>query len=62
VPAYGQDVGLDPTDEDRVRRLFGHDGRDRVSPLAGGWLSGRYRKGTDVEGPVSTAHRRTANR
>jgi hypothetical protein len=24
VLACGQDVGLDPTDEDRVRRLFGH--------------------------------------
>jgi aryl-alcohol dehydrogenase-like predicted oxidoreductase len=25
------------------------------SPLAGGWLSGRYRKGTDVSGPGSSA-------
>jgi aryl-alcohol dehydrogenase-like predicted oxidoreductase len=25
------------------------------SPLAGGWLSGRYRKGTEVQGPASSA-------
>jgi aryl-alcohol dehydrogenase-like predicted oxidoreductase len=27
------------------------------SPLAGGWLSGRYRKGQDISGPGSTARR-----
>lgn len=32
------------------------------SPLAGGWLSGRYRKGTDIQGPVSVARQRLANR
>jgi len=32
------------------------------SPLAGGWLTGRYRKGADVEGPVSEARQRLANR
>lgn len=32
------------------------------SPLAGGWLSGRYRTGTDVQGPVSPARQRLANR
>jgi aryl-alcohol dehydrogenase-like predicted oxidoreductase len=32
------------------------------SPLAGGWLSGRYRKEADVEGPVSAARQRLANR
>jgi aryl-alcohol dehydrogenase-like predicted oxidoreductase len=32
------------------------------SPLQGGWLSGRYRKGTDVAGPVSAARQRLANR
>ena len=32
------------------------------SPLQGGWLSGRYRKGTDVAGPVSSARQRLANR
>jgi aryl-alcohol dehydrogenase-like predicted oxidoreductase len=32
------------------------------SPLAGGWLSGRYRKDTDVTGPVSPARQRLANR
>jgi aryl-alcohol dehydrogenase-like predicted oxidoreductase len=32
------------------------------SPLAGGWLSGRYRKDTEVTGPVSPARQRLANR
>jgi aryl-alcohol dehydrogenase-like predicted oxidoreductase len=32
------------------------------SPLAGGWLSGRYRKDTDVSGPVSSARQRLAAR
>jgi aryl-alcohol dehydrogenase-like predicted oxidoreductase len=32
------------------------------SPLQGGWLSGRYRKDTDIAGPVSTARQRLANR
>ena len=32
------------------------------SPLAGGWLSGRYRKDTDVQGPTSPARQRLANR
>jgi aryl-alcohol dehydrogenase-like predicted oxidoreductase len=32
------------------------------SPLAGGWLSGRYRKDTDVAGPMSPARQRLANR
>ena len=32
------------------------------SPLAGGWLSGRYRKDTDVTGPMSYARQRLANR
>jgi aryl-alcohol dehydrogenase-like predicted oxidoreductase len=32
------------------------------SPLQGGWLSGRYRKNTDVSGPMSTARQRLANR
>jgi aryl-alcohol dehydrogenase-like predicted oxidoreductase len=32
------------------------------SPLAGGWLSGRYRKDTDQTGPVSIARQRLANR
>jgi aryl-alcohol dehydrogenase-like predicted oxidoreductase len=32
------------------------------SPLQGGWLSGRYRKGTDVAGPVSAARKRLASR
>jgi aryl-alcohol dehydrogenase-like predicted oxidoreductase len=32
------------------------------SPLAGGWLSGRYREGVDVEGPMSPARQRLANR
>jgi aryl-alcohol dehydrogenase-like predicted oxidoreductase len=32
------------------------------SPLQGGWLSGRYRKGTDVAGPVSSARQPLANR
>jgi aryl-alcohol dehydrogenase-like predicted oxidoreductase len=32
------------------------------SPLAGGWLSGRYSKGTDSEGPQSPARQRLANR
>jgi aryl-alcohol dehydrogenase-like predicted oxidoreductase len=32
------------------------------SPLAGGWLSGRYRKETDVPTPVSAARRRLAER
>jgi aryl-alcohol dehydrogenase-like predicted oxidoreductase len=32
------------------------------SPLAGGWLSGRYRKGEAAQGPTSPARRRLANR
>jgi len=32
------------------------------SPLAGWWLSGRYRKGTDVTGPMSAARKQLANR
>ena len=32
------------------------------SPLAGGWLSGRYRKDTEVTGPMSPARQRLANR
>jgi aryl-alcohol dehydrogenase-like predicted oxidoreductase len=32
------------------------------SPLAGGWLSGRYRKDAEVEGPMSPARQRLANR
>ena len=32
------------------------------SPLSGGWLSGRYRKGADAAGPASSARRRLADR
>ena len=32
------------------------------SPLAGGWLSGRYRKDAEVSGPTSYARQRLANR
>jgi aryl-alcohol dehydrogenase-like predicted oxidoreductase len=32
------------------------------SPLAGGWLSGRYRKGSEVQGPVSEARQRLRER
>jgi aryl-alcohol dehydrogenase-like predicted oxidoreductase len=32
------------------------------SPLAGGWLSGRYRKDADQSGPMSIARQRLANR
>jgi aryl-alcohol dehydrogenase-like predicted oxidoreductase len=32
------------------------------SPLPGGWLSGRYRKDTEVQGPMSPARQRLANR
>jgi aryl-alcohol dehydrogenase-like predicted oxidoreductase len=32
------------------------------SPLAGGWLSGRYRKDAEVTGPMSAARQRLANR
>jgi len=32
------------------------------SPLAGGWLSGRYREGAEVQGPMSPARQRLANR
>ena len=32
------------------------------SPLAGGWLSGRYRKDGEVSGPMSYARQRLANR
>ncbi len=32
------------------------------SPLAGGWLSGRYRKDADQTGPMSVARQRLANR
>jgi aryl-alcohol dehydrogenase-like predicted oxidoreductase len=32
------------------------------SPLAGGWLSGRYRKDSDQQGPMSPARQKLANR
>src|SRR5262249_47799434 len=32
------------------------------SPLAGGWLSGRYRRDADQTGPTSVARQRLANR
>jgi aryl-alcohol dehydrogenase-like predicted oxidoreductase len=32
------------------------------SPFAGGWLSGRYREGAEVQGPTSPARQRLANR
>jgi aryl-alcohol dehydrogenase-like predicted oxidoreductase len=32
------------------------------SPLAGGWLTGRYRKDSEVQGPMSPARQRLANR
>jgi aryl-alcohol dehydrogenase-like predicted oxidoreductase len=32
------------------------------SPLAGGWLSGRYRKGSQVTGPASVARQRLVDR
>jgi aryl-alcohol dehydrogenase-like predicted oxidoreductase len=32
------------------------------SPLAGGWLSGRYRKDSEPQGPVSVARQRLADR
>jgi aryl-alcohol dehydrogenase-like predicted oxidoreductase len=32
------------------------------SPLAGGWLSGRYRRDADQQGPFSAARRRLAER
>ena len=32
------------------------------SPLAGGWLSGRYRQDSEMTGPASTARQRLANR
>jgi len=32
------------------------------SPLAGGWLSGRYRKGSELAAPASAARRQLANR
>jgi aryl-alcohol dehydrogenase-like predicted oxidoreductase len=32
------------------------------SPLAGGWLTGRYRKDSEVTGPMSPARQRLANR
>jgi aryl-alcohol dehydrogenase-like predicted oxidoreductase len=32
------------------------------SPLAQGWLSGRYRTGSEVQGPVSAARRRLSER
>jgi len=32
------------------------------SPLAGGWLTGRYRTGADAEGPFSAARQALANR
>ena len=32
------------------------------SPLAGGWLSGRYRQDSEVQGPFSAARRRLAQR
>ncbi|MEU6788275.1 aldo/keto reductase [Nonomuraea angiospora] len=32
------------------------------SPLAGGWLTGRYRAGAEAEAPFSAARRRLANR
>jgi aryl-alcohol dehydrogenase-like predicted oxidoreductase len=32
------------------------------SPLAGGWLSGRYREGSEAVAPASAARRQLANR
>jgi aryl-alcohol dehydrogenase-like predicted oxidoreductase len=32
------------------------------SPLSGGWLTGRYRKGADIAEPTSAARRRLADR
>jgi aryl-alcohol dehydrogenase-like predicted oxidoreductase len=32
------------------------------SPLQGGWLTGRYRKGVDIQGPVSRARQRLVQR
>ncbi len=32
------------------------------SPLAGGWLSGRYRTGAEAQGPTSIARQRLATR
>jgi aryl-alcohol dehydrogenase-like predicted oxidoreductase len=32
------------------------------SPLAGGWLSGRYREGSELVAPASAARRALANR
>jgi aryl-alcohol dehydrogenase-like predicted oxidoreductase len=32
------------------------------SPIAAGWLSGRYRKDTDITGPMSVARQRLVNR
>jgi len=32
------------------------------SPLAGGWLTGRYRKGSEAQGPMSPARQQLANR
>jgi aryl-alcohol dehydrogenase-like predicted oxidoreductase len=32
------------------------------SPLQGGWLTGRYRKGVDIQGPVSQARQRLVQR
>jgi aryl-alcohol dehydrogenase-like predicted oxidoreductase len=32
------------------------------SPLQGGWLTGRYRKGTDIQGPLSEARQRLVER
>jgi hypothetical protein len=35
---------------------------DRLGPLAGGWLSGRYRKDAEVTGPMPYTRQRLANR
>jgi hypothetical protein len=43
------------------RKISNSPDKDRInSPLAGGWLSGRYRTGN--EGPYSAARQRLANR
>lgn len=57
---------IDPHPQDRERDLpltqrYGM-GVPSCSPLAGGWLSGRYRKDTDATGPISVARQRLANR
>src|SRR5882724_11677656 len=57
---------FDPHPRDRGRRaadLRPHGmGVISYSPLAGGWLSGRYRKGSDQQGPASPARQKLASR